>query len=283
MNLFYVLLIETAFNWFITVIPSEIIKLLLHFKVKKSYSESKYFYFSVVAQNSPCLTSPTNAKCFTPGPRAPSFYNNSKESPYITGSPHIPPLNCSPQQRQTSHGSNSYVRPAANNVSHVATSSSSGSSTVTAATTPAYPDSQSYSDPILRSPPGGYRYQNAVTPVFSQDLYGSGVNKTDSINSASSSTTSGSGVARFVRKKRNSSSKLGFGSANCSGSSSSNSGSRPNSNADLAERLETENESLRIRLESTLQKLRKYESVSFRSRIKSFYEIAQFYYYQFLS
>ena len=213
--------------------------------------------FSGGALNSPCLTSPTSAKSLTPQVRGTPFYSNVKDSPYINPNNQIyVSTSNSPHQRQTSNGSSSYIRRSGSGNNVTMTSSSSGSSTCTAATTPAYQDPQ-FGDPGLRSPiasSGRYPLQG-----FSQELYGSGsvVSKSDSMNSASSSTTSGSSASRIGRRKRNSS-KPGFGS----GSSSSNSGSRPNSMADLADRLEAENENLRNCLDITKQKLKKFENVN---------------------
>ena len=215
------------------------------------------FVFSGGAQSSPCLTSPTSAKSFTPHLRGTPFYSNVKDSPYVAPNAQIYATNSnSPHQKQTSNGSNSYLRRSGSGNNVTMTSSSSGSSTCTTATTPAYQDPQLV-DPGLRSPIGTARH---LLHGFSQESYGStsGVSKSDSMNSASSSTTSGSGVSRIGRRKRNSS-KPGFGS----GSSSSNSGSRPNSMADLADRLETENETLRNSLDVTKQKLKRFETVSF--------------------
>ena len=197
--------------------------------------------------------------------RGTPFHNNVKEMPYVTSNGQVYVSNTSsPHQKQTSNGTNSYLRRSGsgNNVTSAPmTTSSSGSSTCTSATTPAYPDPQGFIDPGMRSPVGTGRYP---VQALGMDHYGSGngVNKSDSMNSASSGTTSGGGGAsRIARRKRNSSSKPGFGSASCSGSSS-NSGSRPNSMVDVNDRLEQENENLRNCLEVTTLKLKKYETVS---------------------
>ena len=162
----------------------------------------------------------------------------------------------SPHQKQTTNGSSSYMRRTGSGSNVTMTSSSSGSSTCTAVTTPAYPETQ-FVDPGLRSPVGTGRY---TVQGFTTELYGSGISKSDSMNSASSSATSGSGASRMGRKKRNNS-KPGFGS----GSSGSNSGSRPNSMADLADRLEADNENLRTCLDAAKQKLKRLENVSFKN------------------
>ena len=79
---------------------------------------------------------------------------------------------------------------------------------------------------------------------------GTGIIKSDSMNSG---TSTGSSTGRVGRRKRGS---------NASGSgTSSNSGSRPNSNVDLSDSLELENETLRGQLQVALKKLKKYEQV----------------------
>ena len=168
----------------------------------------------------------------------------------------------SPQPR-SNNGFSTYLRRSGSgnnfpNLAPIGTPSSSGSSTCTGATTPAYQDPQSFVDTGLRSPVSGSQFHFSSQGLLLESYApsGNGVNKSESINSSSSS---GGGASRIARRKRNNSSKIGYGS---SSGSSSNSGSRPNSTADLTERLETENENLRTQLEVTTQKLRKYEAVS---------------------
>lgn len=84
---------------------------------------------------------------------------------------------------------------------------------------------------------------------------GYSLGKSDSVNSNTSTTSSGSRIAR--RAKRNS---KNF--SNTSGSSSSTGNSRPNSSADLMERVMNENELLRAQLQSTNQKMKKFQNVS---------------------
>ncbi|XP_076805023.1 uncharacterized protein LOC143448940 [Clavelina lepadiformis] len=226
-------------------------------------------------QNSPGLTSPTGA--FNTPMRGTPFYSGAKESPYsqqqsaqfYVGGSHI---NNSSHQVQGPSGS--YLRRSGSGNSGrnvaMATASSSSSSTATAVSTPSYPDAQSFPDPGLRSPVTPYNVHSVIVQGahgqgYVQEGYGaannSGVTKSDSINSSSSTTSSGGASRMARRRKRNSSSKSSYGNASGSGSSSSTGGSRPNSTADLTERLLYENESYRKRLDAALQKLMRFEEI----------------------
>nr|CAB3221482.1 angiomotin-like protein 2 [Phallusia mammillata] len=235
------------------------------------------------ALNSPTVTSPTSIPNSFPGTpmRGTPFYSTNKESPYATPgfqqhyqAPANTTTNNLPHQRQTSNGNGNgqYLTRtnSGRNVLMQGTSSSSSSSTATAVSTPNYQEMPSFPEVPQRSPvqpsTNTYAMQNPSNSNYLQDAFvpvtnGVGVSKSDSMNSGTSTTSSGaSRIAR--RRKRNSSSKGNNYQTNTSSSgSSSNGGSRPNSNADLTDRLLVENENLSVQLQTYQMKLKRFETI----------------------
>nr|XP_039249966.1 uncharacterized protein LOC120327689 isoform X1 [Styela clava] len=98
------------------------------------------------------------------------------------------------------------------------------------------------------------KQQQSTSPTGTGKSSGYSIGKSDSVNSNASTSSGGSRIAR--RAKRNS---KNF--SNTSGSSSSTGNSRPNSSADCLERIMSENDSLRLQLQTATQKLIKFQTV----------------------
>ena len=155
-------------------------------------------------------------------------------------------------------GSNNQVLHHSSSSNHLSSMASSTTTVVAPASTPSYPDYPPFIDAGICSPivqqQTGLSVPGAVQTPYgnyqqANSNNGSGVMKSDSMNSGTSA-----GSARVGRRKRGS---------NASGSgTSSNSGSRPNSNVDISDSLEAENETLKNQLQLALRKLKKYEQVS---------------------